>query len=212
MEKGSPMPRLEFWYEFASTYSYLSAMRIERLAKDRAIQIKWKPFLLGPIFKAQGWNNSPFNLYPNKGRYMVRDLERICTARGLSFRLSSNFPQNGLYAARLAMIGADEGWGPVFTQEIYLAQFRDGADISKILVLAKALSAAGQNSKAMLMRLKEKAIKHALKGQTSKAAALGIFGAPTFVTEDGELFWGDDRLEQAFDWAASRKTETRRSV
>ncbi len=90
------MARLTFWFEFASTYSYLSAMRIEEMARKADVEVIWKPFLLGPIFKAQNWDTSPFNVYPAKGRYMVRDIERIAEARGLAFRLPDPFPQNGL--------------------------------------------------------------------------------------------------------------------
>jgi len=196
------MPRLEFWYDFASTYSYLSAMRIEALAGDRGVSLEWKPFLLGPIFNAQGWATSPFNIYPKRGRYMVRDIERISQDRGISFKLAEPFPQNGLAAARLAMIGAGEGWAPAFTREVYLLQFRDGADISKTDTLVKALGAVRLDADRLLARIQEPAVKDALRAQTERAASLGLFGAPTFVTEDGEMFWGDDRLEQALDWAA----------
>ena len=106
----APAAKLEFWYEFASTYSYLSAMRIEALATAAGVAVEWKPFLLGPIFKAQGWDTSPFNLYPAKGRYMVRDLQRLAAGRGLRFALPAPFPQNSLAAARLALVGGDEGW------------------------------------------------------------------------------------------------------
>jgi 2-hydroxychromene-2-carboxylate isomerase len=198
------MPKLEFWYDFASTYSYLSAMRIEALAGDRGVGLEWKPFLLGPIFNAQGWTTSPFNIYPKRGRYMVRDIERISLGRGMSFKLAEPFPQNGLAAARLAMIGAGEGWAPAFTREVYLLQFRDGADISETGTLVKALGAVGQDAERPLAQIQEPAVKDALRAQTEKAAALGLFGAPTFVTEDGEMFWGDDRLEQALDWATGR--------
>lgn len=196
------MPKLEFWYEFASTYTYLSVMRIEELAAKRGVEIEWKPFLLGPIFLAQGWRDTPFRIYPNKGLYMVRDLERLCAARGLPFKLSRLFPQNGLNAARLAFIGAQEGWAPAFTRELFLRQFRDEADISDKTVLADALRAIGQDAGNLLTRIKEPALKEAVKLQTENAASFGIFGAPTFITEDHELFWGDDRLEQALDWAA----------
>ncbi len=72
------MPTLDFWFDFASTYSYPAAMRIGPLAAAAGVSLRWRPFLLGPIFKDQGWETSPFNLYPAKGRYMWRDLERIC--------------------------------------------------------------------------------------------------------------------------------------
>ncbi len=195
------MPTIEFWYEFASSYSYLSAMRIEALATARGVGVMWKPFLLGPIFRAQGWDNSPFNLYPAKGRYMVRDMERLCAARGLPFIMPSRFPQNGLLAARLAILGAVEGWGPDFTRAVYLAEFRDGADISSPAALRQALAGAGQDPDAVLQRAGDQRVKDALRLQTEQARERGIFGAPSFFAADGELFWGDDRLEQALDWA-----------
>ena len=89
---------MQFWFEFASTYSYPAAMRIAHKAARRGVAIEWKPFLLGPIFAAQGWDDSPFNLYPAKGRYMWRDLERICEAQGLPFHRPSQFPRSGLLA------------------------------------------------------------------------------------------------------------------
>ncbi len=201
------MPKLEFWYEFASSYSYLAAMRIEDLAGSHGVTLEWRPFLLGPVFQAQGWNDTPFRLYPKKGDYMVRDIERIAAARGLRFRLTQKFPQNGVYAARLAMIGAEEAWAPAFTREIYLMQFRDGMDISDQAVLEKALSAVGQDPTILMARAQDPAVKDALRKQTAEAQELGIFGAPTFMTEDHELFWGDDRLEQALDWSLQRAGE-----
>jgi 2-hydroxychromene-2-carboxylate isomerase len=200
------MPQLEFWYEFASTYSYLSVMRIEELAAKRGVGVVWRPFLLGPIFLAQGWRDTPFRLYPRKGLYMVRDMERLCAARGLPFALSRRFPQTGLNAARLAYLGVNEGWAPAFTREVFLRQFRDEADISDKAVLAEALQTIGQDPVELLARIQDPTMKQALKLQTDTAAALGIFGAPTFLTEDNEMFWGDDRLDQAVDWAAGRKT------
>jgi 2-hydroxychromene-2-carboxylate isomerase len=196
------MPKLEFWYDFASTYSYLSAMRIEELGRDRGVEIVWRPFLLGPIFNAQGWDNSPFSLYPAKGRYMVRDIQRLAADRGLTFRLETHrFPQSSLNAARLGIVAAEEGWAPVFTRELYLLQFRDAENIAEPSTLARALKAAGQEPETLLRRIAEQQVKDALRAQSERAAQLGIFGAPTFVTEDGELFWGDDRLERALAWA-----------
>lgn len=199
------MPRLEFWYEFASNYSYLSVMRISDLARQAGVEVIWKPFLLGPIFKAQGWDTSPFNLYPAKGRYMIRDMQRITASRGLPFVMPPTFPANGLKAARLALIGADEGWIEPFTKAIFEAEFGRGEDIAQPAVLEKALAGLGLDAASLMARAEDPVIKQRLKDQTAEAQSRGIFGAPSFITEDGELFWGDDRLEQALAWAARSK-------
>ena len=87
------MASAEFWYEFASTYSYPAALRIGSLAEERGVSVRWRPFLLGPIFAAQGWRDSPFNIYPAKGRYMWRDLERVCRAMGLPLKRPEPLPR-----------------------------------------------------------------------------------------------------------------------
>ena len=189
-------PRIEFWYEFASTYSYLSAMRIEALAKEAGLHLVWKPFVLGPIFSAQGWNTSPFNIYPAKGKYMQREMERLTKQRGLPFRMPSPFPQNSLYAARIALIGHDEGWGPAFARAVYTAQFAEGANISNMETLASIVKGLGRNASDVLARIEHPGIKDRLRQQTEEAQELGIFGAPSFLAGE-ELFWGDDRLEHA---------------
>ena len=94
------MPTLDFWFDFASTYSYPAAMRIAPLAAEAGVAVRYRPFLLGPIFKAQGWDSSPFNVYEAKGRHMWRDLERLCADLALPFRRPESFPQNSLLAAR----------------------------------------------------------------------------------------------------------------
>jgi 2-hydroxychromene-2-carboxylate isomerase len=193
-------PVLEFWYEFASTYSYLSAMRIEELATKAGVAVRWQPFLLGPIFVAQGWNTSPFNIYPAKGRYMVRDMERLAAERGLPFRMPASFPAHSLLAARIALIGAAEDWIAPFSRAVYQAQFGSGADIADKAVLAQVLKTLGQDAEALFARAGTDEIKGRLKAQSAAAAEKGLFGAPSFVTGDGELFWGDDRLEKALAW------------
>src|SRR6516162_5214575 len=164
-----PRPVLDFWFDFASTYSYLAAMRIGPLAEKADVRVRFRPFLLGPIFKAQGWTTSPFNLYPAKGRHMWRDLERSCAELQLPFRRPDPFPQNSLLAARVALAALEVDPEP-------------------------ALAAARSD-----------AIKARLRAQTEEAQRLGLFGAPSFTTADGELFWGNDRLEPALRWAKAAR-------
>jgi 2-hydroxychromene-2-carboxylate isomerase len=195
------MAKLEFWYEFASTYSYLTVMRIEDAARAAGVDVEWRPFLLGPIFKSHGWETSPFNLYPAKGRYMVRDIERIAASRGLPFRMPDSFPANGLHAARIALASEPAGWCGAFTRAAFEAQFARGEDISRSEVLVDLLSRIGVDPLKATGSASSPATKQALRLQTEIACQRGIFGAPSFITEDRELFWGDDRLEQALAWA-----------
>jgi 2-hydroxychromene-2-carboxylate isomerase len=193
------MPTVDFFYEFASTYSDLAALRIAPLANSAGVTLRWRPFLLGPIFKAQGWDTSPFNLYPAKGRYMVRDCERQCADLGLSFRLPEPFPQNSLQAARVALVGLGEGWGEDFSRAVYRAEFAEGRNIGEPAVIADIVQALGHDASAALARAQSDDIKGRLRANTEEAQRRGIFGAPSFIA-GGELFWGNDRLEQALDF------------
>jgi 2-hydroxychromene-2-carboxylate isomerase len=195
------MPRLQFWFELASNYSYLAAMRIAGLAQAAGVDVEWRPFLLGPIFKAQGWSTSPFNLYPAKGRNMLRDMERICAARGLPFVMPATFPATSLLASRLAVVGEAEGWTARFARAAYMAEFGRGEDIADRRVLTGILAGIGVDAAKAMEAAGGQPAKDRLKSQTEEAMRLGIFGAPSFITGDGELFWGDDRLEQALAWA-----------
>ena len=193
---------IDFWYEFASTYSYPAAMRVEKVAKDAGVEVRFRPFLLGPIFGSQGWTDSPFNIYPVKGRYMWRDMERICEAEGIALKQPPfRFPQNGLKAARLALVGEAQGWIGDFTRAVYTANFAEQRDIADDATLALLLSTLGVNPEAAAKAANTPENKDKLKAQTEEAIARGLFGAPSFTVGD-ELFWGNDRLEQAVAWAA----------
>ena len=198
-------PVLEFWYEFASTYSYLSAVRIEGRAEAAGVEVRWRPFLLGPIFAAQGWASSPFNLYPAKGRYMWRDMERESARLGLPFLRPDPFPQNALIAARAALLGADRGWTPDFTKAVYQQEYGEGRSIAEATVIGEILSRLGLDAPAILKEAQSEPNKTRLKAVGEEARSRGIFGAPTFFTEDGEMFWGNDRLDQALAWAAGER-------
>lgn len=193
-----------FWFELASRYTYPAAMRLETEARWREIPVLWRPFLLGPIFKAQGWESSPFVLYPAKGRYAVRDLERVCAAQSIPFRSSQlSKPQNSVLGARVATALEPQS-RPAFARALFTLQFGEARDIGEPDIVAEALRRAGLDE-IYLQRAQSDAVKAELRAATEEAMALGIFGAPSFTTSDGELFWGNDRLEQALDWARKER-------
>ncbi len=193
---------LEFWFEFASTYSYLSAARIEQACAARGVPLVWKPFLLGPIFAAQGMTDSPFNLYPAKGAYMWRDMDREAARLGLPFQRPDRFPQNGLRAARVATAHLDAPWLGDFVRGVYHAAFAENRDISDPATLSAILIARHADPDAALARAEEPQVKAQLKGTTAAAQEAGVFGAPSFIVA-GTLFWGNDRLDRALDQATA---------
>jgi len=194
----------EFWFDFASTYSYLSVNRIENLAEQYGITIEWKPFLLGPFFNSQGWDTSPFNIYKAKGEYMWRDIERNCEKFGIPFNMPSEFPRNGLLAARVVLAFNSENWVPEFTRLVFRANFAEDKDISDVNEITSVLDSLGLNAQSVLDLAKTQGNKDKLRQRTQLATEKGIFGAPTFVIGD-EIFWGNDRLEDAFIWYDKHK-------
>ncbi|MBA3069307.1 MAG: 2-hydroxychromene-2-carboxylate isomerase [Hyphomonas sp.] len=199
---------IEFWFEFASTYSYPAAMRIEKVAGAAGLGVVWKPMLLGPLFNSQqGLKDSPFNAFPVKGKYMWRDLERTCIDEGLPLRRPDIFPQDGLKAARMVLALPDAA-RPDFVRAVYRANFVEGAIISDDSVLAGILARLGHSPEAVFAKAATDPVKAELKKNTEEAAARGVFGAPTFFAPDGEMFWGNDRLEQAVRWARKVKNQS----
>lgn len=204
MERAMDAPVLGFWFEFGSTYSYLSAARVEDAAAAAGVRVVWEPFLLGPIFARQGWNDSPFNVYPVKGRYMWRDMERLCVRYDLPFSRPSRFPRNGLLAARVACLArsTSEPWLPDFVRAVYRANFAEDREIGEAAEIRSILDSLGEPGESLIERSQEPETKASLHEQSRRAAEIGIFGAPSFVVGD-ELFWGNDRLEDALAWAGS---------
>ena len=194
------MRRLEFWFDFASTYSYIAAMRIDDLCRDAGVTLKWVPFLLGPIFQLQGWNDSPFNLNERRGAYMWRDLERLSAKFGLRWKRPTAFPRASTLAARVAASVTDEVWCGDFVRAIYVANFGDDLDISDERVVVAALDELGRNGSSIVKRALEPERRGLLRANTERAIELGIFGAPNCVV-GRELFWGEEALEDAIAWS-----------
>lgn len=196
--------RIEFWFDFGSTYSYPAAMRIESLAASENVDVVWRPFLLGAIFNKQGINDSPFNIYPEKGEYMWKDLIRICQDLHIPLTRPDVFPQNGLLAARIATRFGDSPWMPSFVREVYSANFERNEDIASPDIIEKCLASIGVDAKSIMKEAVSQKTKEMLRERTDEAIDRGIFGAPSFYI-GSELFWGNDRLERAVQWAVDEK-------
>lgn len=195
-------PPIEFWFEFGSNYSYLSLMRIEALTGRAGVPLVWKPFLLGPIFRELGWQDSPFNEQREKGEYVWRDMARRAAKYGIPFTRPSSFPRRALLPMRVALLGADQRWMGEYCRRIMLRNWSQDAEIDQPDAVLAVLAGLVDDPLAVVHAAQGEDNKAALRAQTEEARRLGIFGAPSFIVQ-GELFWGDDRLEDALAYAQS---------
>ncbi|BBK43393.1 2-hydroxychromene-2-carboxylate isomerase [Allostella vacuolata] len=195
------MTEIEFWFEFASPYAYLAAARIERLVAGRPLRLAWRPLLLGPIFQRRPGHASPFQEpAPAEAAYRRRDAERCAAEAGTPLAWPSIYPRSSLLGARVALLGGDEGWIGPFSLAVYRASFVEDRDIADAGTVRAILDGLGLPSESILARATQPAHKARLAATVEEAMAKGIFGAPSFVAA-GEVFWGNDRLEGAIDWA-----------
>ena len=187
---------VDFWFEFASTYSYLSAARIQDICARQGVSLRWRSFLLGPVFAAQGLTTSPFTMYPVKGAYMWQDMARCCADQGLPFCKPTEFPRGSLLAARIAAAHADAPWLGPFVRSVFHANFALDLAIGDPAVIHALLRDIGQDPAPIVARATSDAGKADLRANTDQALAAGLFGAPSFVVQK-TLYWGNDRLDQA---------------
>lgn len=197
------MPEIEFWFEFASTYSYLSVIRIEAEAQRLGVAILWKPFLLGPIFRALGMENSPFVLQKEKGAYVWQDMARQARKHGLRWTRPTTFPRRSLLPARIALLGAEQPWMGAFCRGVMELNFVLDQDIDAPEHLTPILTELNLSASDILREAQAEPTKARLRGQTEEARRRGIFGAPTFFVGP-EMFWGNDRLDDALLRASER--------
>ena len=196
------MKAIEFWFDFASPYSYLAAERIEALCAKSELSVHWRPFLLGPIFRSFGWETSPFVLQKEKGAHMWIDMERQCRKYGLAWTRPSSFPRGGILASRVALLLERSGRAAPFCRAVMRQNFAQDRDIGDREVVAAALAEIGETGQVIEAASRDE-IKSALREETDLAKQKGIFGAPSFFVDD-EMFWGNDRLEDAIARASEK--------
>ncbi len=188
---------IEFFFDPASTYSYLAATQIEAFAKEHGATVSWKPFLLGKAFEATG-NKMPA-LVPAKGKYLFKDATLWAKLYKVPFAFPKNFPLNSVLASR-AIIAADQaGQGVPFALAALTAYWAEGADLTLPDTVAAIASKLGLDGAALVAATGEAAVKDVLRANTEDAIARGVFGAPTFFIGK-QMFWGNDRLPLMSAW------------
>lgn len=188
---------LEFWFDFASPYAYLSAQRIEALAAADNVRVVYRPMLLGPVFQAiHGVAETPFARNPARMNWMRVDVPRQAKKYGVPFAWPPVFPKPSLLGTRVALLGEDAPWVGAFVRGLFRASFVEGADIASEAIVRRVLGPLVPDADELLRATQLQTTKDALRARGTEALERGIFGAPTFFANDA-FFWGDDRLDDA---------------
>ena len=192
------MPEIDFWYSIGSTYSFLTIMRMDDWCTENDVTVIWRPFNVRSVMTAQ--QNVPFAGKPEKSAYMWRDIERRAAKYHIHAKLPAPYPISDLpLANQVALLGMSDGWGVAFTQALYRIWFEDGVEAGGEVAISEALHRCQQDPRLTLAKARSPEAVTALDKATTTAVKLGVFGAPSFVVRD-EVFWGDDRLEDALSW------------
>ena len=192
---------IDFWFDFASNYSYLSVMRIESQAAMHHVRVRWQPFLLGPVLQALGYETPPFIVQKEKGEYVWKDMERQCRKYAVPWRQPLAFPRRALLPLRVATLGANEPWIGAFCRDVMQLNFAQDREIDSPAAVGDVLEHLGLPAQQVIADALTDANKLKLREHTEQARALRIFGAPTFFV-GVEMFWGNDRLDDALAFAA----------
>ena len=197
---------IDFWVSIGSTYSYLSVMRLKSVEAASGVAFRWRPFSVRAIMMEQ--NNIPFVGKPVKMAYMWRDIERRARKRGLGPPLPAPYPLKEFdLANKIAIVAETEGWCADYVCAAYRQWFQFGREPGSEPGVSEVLRELGRDASRVLASARTRRIEERYKRDTEEAKALGVFGSPTFAV-DGELFWGDDRLEDAIDWFKERARPT----
>jgi 2-hydroxychromene-2-carboxylate isomerase len=191
------MPQMDFFYFFGSCYAYLSVMRIDKLAAEVGVEVRWRPFSVRDLMTERGYS---LRTQPTKMTYIFRDVERRARLHGIPFEKPPIWPTDpDQLANRVAIVAFSQGWGREYTLTSFQKWFEGqalGADES----LRAIISAHGRDPDEIISFANSSEIRAQYDRETDAARQLGVFGSPTFAVGN-EIFWGDDRLEEALAWA-----------
>lgn len=193
---------IDFYFDFSSPYGYLASLQIDAVADNCGVACYWRPFLLGAVFKLNG--QGPLLNQALKGDYSMHDLHRAARDIGANFIKPSQFPINGLFAARAFywLQDQDTDVAKSFAQHCFAAYFHQDRDISQLETLLALAQELGLDSVALANALEDSAVKNRLRQEVDAAISRGVCGSPFFLIDD-EPFWGRDRIPDLVRWINS---------
>lgn len=197
----SSKPVVDLWFSMGSTYTYFAVMRADKVAAEQGVELRWRPFNVRVTISKMQSGYRPFTGKPMKLAYMWRDMERRSVRYGLSPKLPAPYSLDDISIPnRIALVGMDEGWGIDYAKEAYRLWFEQSKPADKDPNISESLNAVGQDPNRVIELSNSKDVEEELSRVSEEAHELGIFGAPSFAV-GREVFWGDDRLEDAIEWA-----------
>ncbi len=188
----------EFYFDFISPYSFLAHKEIKNIEKKNLIKIIYRPILLGGLHNLHGIKAPAF--IPAKAKHMIRDCKLIAEKNKIKFKFNSYFPIRSLNLMRGVIVAEEDNVKEYYIDNIFNAIWQDGLNLNDENIVQKILKNLNINPKTFLLRSTSSSIKDSLKRRTSEAYEKGIFGAPTFVSNN-KIFWGQDRIEFALNEA-----------
>ena len=193
------MKEIDFYFSIGSTYTYLTVTRILDVEKNHQVKFNWKPFSVRAIMKEM--NNIPFPKDKmNKVNYMWRDIERRAENYGFFAKTPVPYPLSEFdLANQIAIYGLDEGWGVDYIRLTYKKWFQEGKEPAIDPSISEICEKLKIDKDEIILKAKSKEIENKYISNTSDARNNKIFGSPTFIVNN-EIFWGDDRMEDAVKW------------
>jgi 2-hydroxychromene-2-carboxylate isomerase len=192
------MQNIDFFYFFGSGYAYLSVLRIAELASAAHVKVNWRPFNVRVAMKE---NNVALRTEALKVKYLWRDIERRAAVDRVPFVQKPIWTTDpDLLANRVGIVAAQGGWCEAYTVASFKAWYLDGMGLGERACFEKVLLTLGKDVDAVIAEAQTPAIGKIFAQETELALSHGVFGSPSFVVGD-EMFWGDDRLEEAIAWA-----------
>tara|TARA_Y100000816_G_scaffold194389_1_gene141966 strand:- start:305 stop:892 length:588 start_codon:yes stop_codon:yes gene_type:complete len=189
----------DFYFDFVSPYSFLAHKEIVKIEKKNSIKIRYKPILLGGLHNLHGIKAPAF--VPAKAKHMIRDCKLIAEKNKIKFKFNSYFPIKSLNLMRGVFVAEEDNFKAYYIDNIFNAIWQDGLNMNDESIIIKILKNLDINPKTFLLRTSSSSIKDLLRKKTTEAYEKGIFGAPTFVSNN-KIFWGQDRIEFALNEAS----------